>query len=306
MPDDADQIAGDAAAARPGSCSTRPRDRSSTCSPASTTRSRSSSTATRRRDGARAALQPRAGEHRRTAGRSSTTRAFTSSHGDSSARAATSSATSTASPGTSAIPTTTMLNNPGPFTVGAAAASRSPTSTRMKGPMTTQSLRGMANHGPMHWRGDRTGGNERARRSPTAARSTRTRRSRSSTSRSPGCSAASAQLTPTEMQAVHRLHPAGHLSAEPDPQPRQLAHADQQPGRQLLLRPVSPTSVFELQRLPHARSGRQRGFGVGRAGLLRHRRSLSFEIETQLFKVPHLRNMYQKVGMFGMPRDRRS
>ena len=27
----------------------------------------------------------------------------------------------------------------------------------MKGPMTTQSLRGLANHGPMHWRGDRTG-----------------------------------------------------------------------------------------------------------------------------------------------------
>ncbi|WP_428262917.1 beta-propeller fold lactonase family protein [Haliangium sp.] len=27
----------------------------------------------------------------------------------------------------------------------------------MKGPMTTQSLRGMANHGPMHWRGDRNG-----------------------------------------------------------------------------------------------------------------------------------------------------
>jgi len=30
----------------------------------------------------------------------------------------------------------------------------------MKGPMTTQSLRGMANHGPMHWRGDKTGGND--------------------------------------------------------------------------------------------------------------------------------------------------
>jgi YVTN family beta-propeller protein len=28
----------------------------------------------------------------------------------------------------------------------------------MKGPMTTQTLRGMATHGPMHWRGDRTGG----------------------------------------------------------------------------------------------------------------------------------------------------
>src|SRR6185369_1798866 len=30
----------------------------------------------------------------------------------------------------------------------------------MKGPMTTQSLRGMLNSGPMHWRGDRTGGND--------------------------------------------------------------------------------------------------------------------------------------------------
>ena len=36
--------------------------------------------------------------------------------------------------------------------------------TTLKGPMTTQSLRGMANHGPMHWRGDRTGGND----APTA------------------------------------------------------------------------------------------------------------------------------------------
>ena len=30
----------------------------------------------------------------------------------------------------------------------------------MKGPMTTQTLRGMVNNGAMHWRGDRTGGND--------------------------------------------------------------------------------------------------------------------------------------------------
>ncbi|HEX8113611.1 MAG TPA: beta-propeller fold lactonase family protein, partial [Kofleriaceae bacterium] len=30
----------------------------------------------------------------------------------------------------------------------------------LKGPMATQSLRGLANHGPMHWRGDRTGGTD--------------------------------------------------------------------------------------------------------------------------------------------------
>jgi len=29
----------------------------------------------------------------------------------------------------------------------------------VKGPMTTQSMRGMANHGALHWRGDQTGGN---------------------------------------------------------------------------------------------------------------------------------------------------
>src|SRR6185503_11428015 len=34
----------------------------------------------------------------------------------------------------------------------------SPVFHPMKGPMVTQSLRGMANHGPMHWRGDRSGG----------------------------------------------------------------------------------------------------------------------------------------------------
>src|SRR5688572_17191920 len=49
------------------------------------------------------------------------------------------------------------LNNPNPiiFNVG-----QDPDFAPMKGPMTTQSLRGMDHHGPMHWRGDRTGGND--------------------------------------------------------------------------------------------------------------------------------------------------
>ncbi len=52
---------------------------------------------------------------------------------------------------------------PGPFERPALRSPGSPWSPifhPMKGPMTTQSLRGMANHGPMHWRGDRTGGND--------------------------------------------------------------------------------------------------------------------------------------------------
>ena len=60
------------------------------------------------------------------------------------ARAATSSATSTASPGTSATPTTCVLQQPEPD-----PRQRRPDADfhPLKGPMTTQSLRGMANHG---------------------------------------------------------------------------------------------------------------------------------------------------------------
>ena len=73
------------------------------------------------------------------------------------ARAATSSATSTAWRGISAIRTTPCRTIPIP---SASALVIDPDFHPMKGPMTTQSLRGMANHGPMHWRGDRTGGND--------------------------------------------------------------------------------------------------------------------------------------------------
>src|SRR5262249_50335010 len=52
-------------------------------------------------------------------------------------------------------PDNAILNNPNPMEVGAPQDF-----APLKGPMTTQSLRGLANHGPMHWRGDRTGGND--------------------------------------------------------------------------------------------------------------------------------------------------
>src|SRR5262245_17799443 len=53
-------------------------------------------------------------------------------------------------------PDDSVLNNPNPIRL----PGPNPDFHPLKGPMTTQSLRGMANHGPMHWRGDRTGGND--------------------------------------------------------------------------------------------------------------------------------------------------
>lgn len=52
-----------------------------------------------------------------------------------------------------------VLPNPNPFVIDPLPGSDIAFHP-MKGPMTTQSLRGLANHGPMHWRGDRTGGND--------------------------------------------------------------------------------------------------------------------------------------------------
>ena len=62
----------------------------------------------------------------------------------------------------------------------------------MKGPMTTQTLRGMASSGAMHWRGDRS---NPPRHGGVGVRRGRSR-STTSTSPSPACSGATAQLDP--------------------------------------------------------------------------------------------------------------
>ena len=64
-------------------------------------------------------------------------------------------------------PTGSILNNPLDLVV---QNNSPPTFYKnfhpMKGPMTTQTLRGMNGHGSMHWRGDRTGGNDEANAQP--------------------------------------------------------------------------------------------------------------------------------------------
>ena len=61
----------------------------------------------------------------------------------------------------------------------------------MKGPMTTQSLRGLANMGPEHWRGDRQGDEIAAFEAFNVA--------------FPGLVGRTSQLTSTEMQAFRKF-----------------------------------------------------------------------------------------------------
>jgi DNA-binding beta-propeller fold protein YncE len=158
----------------------------------------------------------------------------------------------------------------------------------LKGPMTTQSLRGLELAGPMHWRGDRTG---------------------------PECN-----TTPGDPACANRGFNEFNV-AFPGLVGRDegtLTEADMQAFTDFALRityPPNPIRGLDNSLRPQEQAGlvlyngritdtvancngchqldRALGFfGTGGGS--------TFEGEVMEFKVPHLRNAYQKVGMFGM------
>ncbi|HEY2388251.1 MAG TPA: hypothetical protein VGK30_14915 [Candidatus Binatia bacterium] len=195
-----------------------------------------------------------------------------------------------------------LLNNPGPFRVG--PFPNPPTVYKdfhpLKGPMTTQSLRGLANEGPMHWRGDRTGGND----VPNSAQpNTGTFDEQAAFKKFnvafPGLLGRSAQLTTAEMQAytdfiLQVTYPPNPVAGFDGATPDEIA------GRSFFNGPISDTlqNCNGCHRLdPNGNAG---GFNVDKPGFFGTDGESSFEGESQHLKVPHLRNMYQKVGMFGV------
>ncbi len=164
----------------------------------------------------------------------------------------------------------------------------------LKGPMTTQSLRGMANHGPMHWRGDRSGaaflGDPAAFDEDLAFKAFNVA--------FPGLLGRSDELVDSDMQKFADFA----LSLRYPPNPiRSLANgpevywkegiADFSAGEAFYFN--TPTDAGLTCNQCHTLDPNQGFFGGdGRS---------TFEGETQEFKIPHLRNAYQKVGMFGFP-----
>ncbi|MCW5892400.1 MAG: beta-propeller fold lactonase family protein [bacterium] len=167
-----------------------------------------------------------------------------------------------------------VVPNPNPFLIGTGGPFHP-----MKGPMTTQTLRGMAGAGPMHWRGDRTGGSvggdpldeDLAFKEFNPA--------------FVGLLGRATELTHDEMQSftdfilsvVFPPNPIRALDNAPTAQEAQ--------GENLFLTRVTDAGALtcvSCHRLPFGTDG-----------------SSTFEGETQEFKVAHQRNLYQKVGMFG-------
>jgi DNA-binding beta-propeller fold protein YncE len=169
----------------------------------------------------------------------------------------------------------------------------------MKGPMTTQTLRGLRNSGAMHWRGDRANGvfginafdpNISFNNFIVAFEGL----------------IGGAQPSPAEMQKFTDFQ----LQVVPPPSPvRRLDNtltSSQQRGRNFYFgnRPSDGIRIPFVSELNDGSNFNCNGchvvdpargfFGTGGRS--------SFEGITQIVKIPHLRNMYTKVGMFGVPK----
>jgi hypothetical protein len=190
---------------------------------------------------------------------------------------------------------------PGPFEVRFADFGGPDTHHPMKGPMTTQSLRGMANQGPMHWRGDRTGGNE----SPSAQPDSGTFDEVAAFKKFPagftdllGRSGpiddpAMEAFTTFILQVTYPPNPIRRLDNQLTP--------SQQAGHDFFLHNVSDFTRLGTCTSCHALDPNgNREHGVTAPGFFGTDGRYTFDGGAEDFKIPHLRNAYQKVGMFGL------
>ncbi len=146
----------------------------------------------------------------------------------------------------------------------------------MKGPMTTQSLRGLENMGPQHWRGDRQGDEIAAFEAFNVA--------------FPGLVGRDVELDPADMTRFQEFALALRYPPNPVRRLDNVLRSGEQAGETLYNGRVTDTVAnCNGCHTLNAAAGHFGGDGLS-----------IFDGETQHMKIPHLRNQYQKVGMFGM------
>ncbi|MFT3927783.1 MAG: hypothetical protein QM778_34970 [Myxococcales bacterium] len=192
----------------------------------------------------------------------------------------------------------------------------------LKGPMSTQSLRGLDNHGSMHWRGDRNGaiqqngqpfidpgtGQPVVSAQPNAGIFDEFRAFESFNVAFPGLVGRNAELSSADMAAFAAF--ALEISYPPNPI-RNLDDSltlEQEYGRSVYFQTDAQGNELPVDRL-HNCNGCHTLDRNGNAGQTDHpgffgtSGRLSFENLPQIFKVAHFRNAYTKVGMFGSSPD---
>jgi DNA-binding beta-propeller fold protein YncE len=193
-------------------------------------------------------------------------------------------------------PDDVTINNPIPVKLEAGAIGSFIDFHPLKGPMTTQTLRGMNNSGSMHWRGDRTGGND-----PGGSAFDENAAFLKFIVAFEGLIGNNGPIAQADMQKFSDFILQVTLPPNPIRNLDNSLTADQQAGRNFM------TGSRRSDGLPFDLLG-PAGFNcVGchtlnpAQGFFGTNGEASFEGEPQILKIPHLRNMYQKVGMFGMP-----
>lgn len=181
-----------------------------------------------------------------------------------------------------------MVDNPNEF-----VPLRNPTQGvfhPMKGPMTTQTFRGIADSGPMHWRGDRTGQDRAVVRGELE--SLEAAAFKEFNTAFVGLLGRDSELPADQLQDFTDFA----LAIVPPPNAiRALDNSltpDQAEGRRVFLEERTTGGVLTCDHC-HVLDVDARHFGT--AGLMTNEGPGI----TEDFKVVHLRNVYTKVGMFG-------
>jgi DNA-binding beta-propeller fold protein YncE len=174
----------------------------------------------------------------------------------------------------------------------------------MKGVMATQSLRGMDNMGPMHWRGDRTGGYAEPNAQPNSGAFNEVLAFKAFNVAFGDLLGRQGPLADTQMQAftdfiLQVMYPPNPIrKLDNTLTPLQQEGSDLFFGRKTFFDPFGPAlncnSCHTIDRNANAGLSNRPGFFGSN--------TLTTEVAgTITLKNPHLRNAYQKVGKFGVP-----
>ena len=160
----------------------------------------------------------------------------------------------------------------------------------LKGPMGTQTLRGMRGNGPLHWRGDRTGVNRQTVRG--APESLEEASFKEFNPAFMGLVGRETVLSDSQMQSFTDFAMALAMPPNPVRALNNSLSESEQAGRDIYFNNNLITLLGSCNSCHTLNPTAQR---FGTAGLM------AFEGGriSENFKVPHLRNVYQKVGMFG-------
>ena len=180
-----------------------------------------------------------------------------------------------------------VVSNPNGFVNLIGLRPPTPVFHPMKGPMSTQSLRGLAGNGPMHWRGDRTGA--------SAGDSLELSAFKDFNVAFPGLVGRDTELSDADMEKFAEFSLALTYPPNPIRALNNVLSPTEESGKNIFhidLTTGAPNPTLTCNNC-HKHDPVNGNFGT--AGLS----TVEGPDISQEMKVPHLRNMYQKVGKFG-------